>query len=189
MRVKQALILVGGKGTRLGALTASTPKPLLEIAPGLRFLDVLLEQFARQGFADIVLLAGHLGSQVEALYQGRSVGEANISVECEPAPAGTGGALVHAARRLDPWFLMANGDSLLDINLRALAARPPRGVGRIALHAVGDARRYGTVEVAGERILAFREKSCDGGGLINGGIYLLSRSVLDWVQVPCSIER
>src|SRR5262245_46486518 len=112
MRVKQALVLVGGKGTRLGALTAGTPKPLLEIAPGLRFLDVLLEQFARHGFTDIILLAGHLGAQVEALYQGRRVGESHVSVVCEPAPAGTGGALVHAAGRLDPWFLMANGDSL-----------------------------------------------------------------------------
>jgi D,D-heptose 1,7-bisphosphate phosphatase len=192
MRVKQALLLVGGKGARLGSLTAATPKPLLEIAPGLRFLDVLLDQFARHGFADIVLLAGHLGEQVEALYHGRRVREAKVEVMRESSPAGTGGALLHAADRLDPWFLMANGDSLFDINLRSLAAGSLTGFkGRLALRAVPDASRYGAVDLAGDRIVAFREKSPGGaeGALINGGIYLLSRSVLEAARVPCSIER
>ena len=192
MRVKQALLLVGGKGTRLGSLAAATPKPLLEIAPGLRFLDVLLDQFARHGFTDIVLLAGHLGEQVEALYQGRRVREATIDVVRETEPAGTGGALLQAADRLDPWFLMANGDSLFDINLRALAAGSLTGFkGRLALRAVPDASRYGAVDLAGDRIVAFREKSpgSSQGALINGGIYLLSRSVLEAARVPCSIER
>jgi D-glycero-D-manno-heptose 1,7-bisphosphate phosphatase len=192
-RVKQALLLVGGKGTRLGALTAATPKPLLEIAPGLRFLDVLLDEFARHGFTDIVLLASHLGEQVEALYQGRSVREAVVSVVREPEPAGTGGALLGAADRLDPWFMMANGDSLFDINLRALAAGPLSVfAGRLALHAASDAARYGEVELAGDRIVAFREKgegTAGAGGLINAGIYLLSRAVLDAARIPCSIER
>ena len=49
-RVKQALFLVGGRGTRLGALSANTPKPMQEIAPGVRFLDLILENAARMGF-------------------------------------------------------------------------------------------------------------------------------------------
>ncbi len=72
--VRQVVILVGGKGTRLGPLTAATPKPLLHVAPGMRFLDVLIDNVARQGFADIILLAGYLGDQVEALYQGAASG-------------------------------------------------------------------------------------------------------------------
>ena len=114
MRVKQALLLVGGRGTRLGALAASTPKPLLEVAPGLRFLDLLLDEVARQGFDEIILLAGHMGEQVEALYHGRTVRQAKVDVVREPEPAGTGGALWSARERLDPWFIMANGDSLFD---------------------------------------------------------------------------
>ena len=192
MRVRQALLLIGGKGTRLGAQTASTPKPLIEIAPGLRFLDVLLEQFARHAFVDIILLAGHLGEQAEALYQGRRVGEACVSVVREPAPAGTGGALSYAADRLDPWFAMANGDSLFDINLRALAAGPLSGfVGRLALRTVPSAARYGAVDVEGDRIAAFHEKSPGHGaaGLINAGVYLLSRAVLERVRIPSSLEH
>jgi D-glycero-D-manno-heptose 1,7-bisphosphate phosphatase len=133
-RIKQAVLLVGGRGTRLGSLTANVPKPLLQLAPGLRFLDVILDQFARHGFTDLLLLAGHLGDQVEAIYQGRSVHDASVRVIREPEPAGTAGALTFAAHLLDDWFLMANGDSFLDINLRALAQGPLDGLdGRLAL--------------------------------------------------------
>jgi D-glycero-D-manno-heptose 1,7-bisphosphate phosphatase len=190
-RVRQAVFLVGGKGTRLGALTASTPKPLIEIAPGLRFLDVLLEHTARHGFTDIILLAGHHGEQVQQAYHGRTVREATISVITEPAPAGTGGALLHAADRLAPWFLMANGDSYFEFNLRALATGLGGNLaGRMALRRVSDVSRYGMVEMAGDRIAAFREKTAvhGGAGLINAGVYLLSRNVLEHVAMPCSIE-
>jgi D-glycero-D-manno-heptose 1,7-bisphosphate phosphatase len=191
MRVKQALFLVGGRGTRLGSIAAATPKPLLEIAPGTRFLDVLLEQAARHGFTDIVLLAGHLGEQVEALYQGRRVHDAAVTVVREPAPAGTGGALAVARHKLDPWFLMANGDSLFDINLRQLTAGPLAGfVARLALREVPDASRFGLVTLAGDRIVAFSEKSAASAerGLVSAGIYLMNRSILDHVELPCSIE-
>jgi D,D-heptose 1,7-bisphosphate phosphatase len=191
VHVRQAIILVGGKGTRLGALTSSTPKPLLELAPGVRFLDLLLEQFARHGFTDIVLLAGHLGDQVEQLYAGRQVHDAAVRVVREPEPAGTGGALSYVAGTLAPWFVMANGDSYLDFNIRQLTRPPLESItGRLALRTVPDVGRYGAVELFGDRIVAFQEKRSNGGaGLINGGVYLLNRSVLEMIQGPCSIEH
>ncbi len=191
MAVRQAVFLVGGKGTRLGALTATTPKPLLPIAPDMLLLDLLLENTARQGFDDIVLLAGHLGERVRRLYHGRQIRNAAIRVICEPEPAGTGGALRHAAGILDQWFLLANGDSWFDINLRALTLAPPRNsLARIALRNMADTGRYGSVELHGARVTAFTEKSqAAGPGLINGGLYLLNRAVLDRIAGPCSIEQ
>jgi D,D-heptose 1,7-bisphosphate phosphatase len=192
MIVRQILFLVGGKGTRLGAVTANTPKPLLEIAPDIRFLDVLLQEAARFGFTDIILLAGHFGDQVQALYDGRMVGAARIRVIVEPSPAGTGGALAYARAFLDPWFMVANGDSFFQINLRAVAAIPGSGAfGRLALREVEDASRYGTVDLDGNQIKGFYEKdpSRTGRALINAGIYLLSRAVLDLIEPPCSIEQ
>ena len=192
IRVKQAAILVGGRGTRLGSIAAHTPKALLEIAPGLRFLDVVLDQAARYGFTEIVLLAGHLGDQVEALYQGGRVRDATVKVVREPEPAGTGGALTFAGDLLDRWFLMANGDSHFDINLRTLAIGPLTDfVGRLALREVPDVSRYGSVELAGDRVVAFREKSSEGSrsGLISSGVYLLNREILQHVRAPSSIER
>ncbi|MDO9076256.1 MAG: sugar phosphate nucleotidyltransferase, partial [Brevundimonas sp.] len=126
--IRQAVFLVGGKGTRLGELTRDVPKPLLEISPGVRFLDVLLEEAARHGFSDIVLLAGHLGESVQQIYDGRVMRNAKVRVIREPAPMGTGGALRYAAESLDPAFVMANGDSLFEFNLRALATPLKEGV-------------------------------------------------------------
>ena len=190
-RTRQALFLVGGRGTRLGALSADTPKPMQEIAPGVRFLDLLLENAARMGFNDIVLLAGHLGDKVEAAYQGRRIGEAQIRVIRESQPMGTGGALAQAADVLDETFVLLNGDSFFDINLRSLTAAPlPAGGGRLALRMVDDTARYGSVQLDGNRIKAFIEKNPDlnGPGLINGGIYYLDRAMVDRIAAPSSIE-
>ena len=190
-RVTQALFLVGGRGTRLGALSANTPKPMQEIAPGVRFLDLLLENAARMGFSDLVLLAGHLGDKVEEAYQGQRIGEATVRVVRESQPMGTGGALAQAADVLDERFIMLNGDSFFDINLRALTAAPlPEGGGRLALRMVDDTARYGSVKLDNAKIAAFIEKNPDltGPGLINGGIYYLDRAMVGRIEAPSSIE-
>lgn len=190
MRVKQAIFLVGGRGTRLGALSANTPKPMQEIAPGVRFLDVLLEHAARHGFTDIVLLAGHLGEQVEAAYHGKSIREAKVRVLREPEPMGTGGALKLFADVLDPSFILSNGDSFFDFNFRALTAAPLEGLARLALRRVDDVSRYGSVALADGCVIAFIEKNPanNGPGLINGGVYFLRRDIVDRLSAPCSLE-
>jgi D-glycero-D-manno-heptose 1,7-bisphosphate phosphatase len=131
--MRQAVILVGGRGTRLGVLAQHTPKPLIPIAGDKRFLDYLLEQFARHSIGEILLLAGHFGEQVEARYQGARVLGAQVSVIREPQPAGTAGALRYASDRLDSVFLMTNGDSLIDFNLLELPLTlAPEDVGALA---------------------------------------------------------
>jgi D-glycero-D-manno-heptose 1,7-bisphosphate phosphatase len=188
---RQVVVLVGGKGTRLGDLASATPKPMLEIAPGLRFLDVVLEHFARHGLTDIVLLAGHMGDQVEAAYQGARILDAGVRVLREPEPMGTAGALRHAAGVLDSWFVMSNGDSLFEFNVRALTRDlSEAGAGRIALRDVPDPGRYGAVVSHGEVVAEFLEKNpaLKGPMAVNGGVYCLSREVLDLIHGPSSIE-
>jgi D-glycero-D-manno-heptose 1,7-bisphosphate phosphatase len=191
--IRQACILVGGKGTRLGDLTRTVPKPLLEIAPDITFLDIVIAELARQGFTDVVLLAGHLGNVVRERYDGRGVGAARVRVLIEPEPRGTGGALTCARDLLAPRFLLLNGDSFFDINMCALAAEPLAAnvEGLLALRRVADPARYGTVELTGSRITGFREKNpaAIGPALINAGIYVLAASVADRIStLPCSIE-
>jgi D-glycero-D-manno-heptose 1,7-bisphosphate phosphatase len=191
MIVRQAVFLVGGKGTRLGALTEKIPKPLLEISPGVRFLDVVLEEAARHGFTDLVLLAGHLGDQVEAVYQHKTIYDARVSVVREDVPQGTGGALRFAADRLAPWFLMGNGDTLFQLNLRDFALPLGRdALARIALREVSDPSRYGSITLSGNRITRFNEKTPDlvVPSLVNGGLYMMSSKVLEHISGPCSIE-
>lgn len=178
--LRQAVFLAGGLGTRLGERTQTTPKPLLEVA-GRPFLDALLDEAARHGFTDILLLAGHFGDQVSARYDGRDWQGSRIRVLCEPEPRGTGGALRFALPHLAPAFLMANGDSFFDVNLRALATDVPHGGAAMALREVeGD--RYGRVRFDGERILSFHMPDEGMAGPINGGVYAISRSVAEAIQ-------
>jgi dTDP-glucose pyrophosphorylase len=192
--IRQAVILVGGKGTRLGAITRAVPKPMLPIAGDRPFVDYLLEMIERHGYRDIVLLAGHLGEALEAAYGGRRIGKAMVRVMREPVPLGTAGALTVAREALDPRFLLMNGDAFFDINLRALeqASQRSGATATLALRKVADAARYGRVIEEDGWVKAFLEKdlSRPGPGVINGGVYVLKREILDLVRdLPCSLEH
>ncbi len=189
--LKQALILVGGLGSRLGERTATVPKPLLEVG-GRPFLDYLLEEVARYGtFERILLLSGHLGNQVSERYDGKRWRSSKIKVVREPGPLGTGGALLNVRDLLDPVFLLLNGDSFFDINLLDLGAEPlgPQIIARMALKSEHAGERYGRVALDGDRVASFLPPSAASQGPINAGIYVLSRRLLDWLpQAPCSLE-
>jgi len=187
----QAAILVGGRGTRLGGLTDRCPKPLIEVG-GRPFLEWLIVNLARHGFTDILLLAGYRAEQLQA-YETRGA-DFGCRIRCivESHPAGTAGALLHACDALADQFLLLNGDSLLDINYLDLCTpelSSPNNLGAIALRRMADTGRYGRVALNGGRITAFAEKAAGGPGLINGGIYWLHKSVLEWIgATPASLE-
>jgi D,D-heptose 1,7-bisphosphate phosphatase len=193
--IQQAVILCGGRGARLGSLTARTPKPLLPIdeAP---FLDVLLFELGRHGLKLIVLLAGFEASQLVAYAQStvlKSHLDLEIEVMIEPEPAGTGGALWHARDLLDDSFLLLNGDSWFDINFLELGCRiadagPALGV--VALRSLADAARFGTVELADDRIVNFAERPTrPGAGLVSGGVYAFRNAMVDYLAPRCSLEH
>ena len=151
--VTQCAVLVGGLGTRLGALTATTPKPILPCG-GRPFLFWLLREFVRFGVTDFLLLTGHLSAEIEraaADIQAALPRPARITLSEEPIRAGTGGAVFHARDQLQDRFLLCNGDSLFDCNfanlLAAAATDRPDVIGRIVLRQLDDASRYGVVEI------------------------------------------
>ncbi len=194
--IRQCAVLVGGLGTRLGELTATTPKPMLTCGDR-PFLAWLLRELIRFGVEDVLLLTGYKSQAVEAaLPELRSALPKPIRITCatEPPGAGTGGALFHARDRLAERFLLCNGDSWLDFNLARLLADAARDsaevVGRMTLHRRDDASRYGVVRTDGDRVTAFRERPEPGqAGTINAGIYVFDRRVLDDVAPVCSLER
>src|SRR5207253_7636413 len=101
--IEQAVILCGGRGTRLGALTAELPKPLLPVdeAP---FLDLLLFELGRHGIRKILLLGGNAAAQIinyAAATPLKARFDLTVEVTVEPEPAGSGGALWHARHQLD----------------------------------------------------------------------------------------
>ena len=189
-RVRQAVLLVGGKGTRLGELTRATPKPLMPIGEGQVFLDLLIHNFARQGFDRILLLAGFAAEQIVSLYDGKTIWGATIEVIVEQEPLGTGGAVRSALDKLEPMFILANGDSYFDMNCRSLDAAmqaAPHMQGAMALRRVEEAGRYGSIHVDGNIVARFEEKVAHAGpGLINAGIYLLRREIIAAIPVGAS---
>lgn len=198
VNVKQAAILIGGKGTRLGDAVRSTPKPLLEVC-GRPFVEHVMLNLRRFGFDSFLLLAGYQADVVRERYSVNSAfaGELGGTVEVivEPSPLGTGGALAYARDQLQEEFLLLNGDSIFDFNYLDLSnctrpGEPGDWLGRVALLPVENATRYGFVDLDGPRIAAFREKpKTPESGLINSGVYWLRREALDLItETPCSLE-
>lgn len=187
---KQAVILVGGRGSRLEALTRQTPKPLLEVG-GQPFIVHLIAELARYGFEAFVLLVGPYQDSFKAALTGRMPAGTRLTLVPEPQPAGTAGALVYARDRLRPRFLLLNGDTIFDINYLALIGSPMPGSWcvRIALRRIGNSARYGTVLLDGHIVRKFSEKAVTGPGPINGGIYWMKRDIIDEIaKIPCSLE-
>ncbi len=191
----QCVILCGGLGSRLAELTKATPKPLLPIA-GTPFLEHLVAEVTRQGCRRILLLAAFESQQIREFAENSSMARhmgATIQVAVEPDRAGTGGALWHARQWLDDEFLMLNGDSWFDVPLVDLVtdlASAPSLVAAIALRALPDASRFGGVELDGHRVTAFHPRPTGSGpGLVNGGVYALRKTILDFITPNCSLEH
>ena len=148
----QCVILVGGLGTRLVEQTKTTPKPLLDVG-GAPFLETLFAEARRRGFDDFLLLAGHPSDALVSFLSERDIEmqfSCRVELSIEPAPLGTGGALIHALRQLEDDFLLLNGDTWFDFNWLDLITNARRDGARAALslRAIAGPDRYETVEKA-----------------------------------------
>ena len=190
--IRQAVILAGGLGTRLGALTEQQPKPLLPVG-GRPFLEWLLDNLSRQGVSNVVLAIGH-GADAFSEWLERLESPLEIETFIESEPLGTGGALPLMRGRLEQSFFLLNGDTLFDASLSRLgkALVDSGKLAAVALRRVPDTARYGRVTLDGTDVVGFAEKSAQknesGAGLINGGIYALRREAIDRLGTPSSIE-
>jgi NDP-sugar pyrophosphorylase family protein len=191
----KALLLVGGQGTRLRTVVPSAPKPLAPVGDR-PFLELLIQQLAGQGIRNLVLCTGYLADQIEREFgDGDSLGVA-IEYSKEPHALGTGGAVKFAERFLGavPDFLVMNGDSFLELDLRRIIRfhRGHGGLATLAVVPVENAGRYGTVHVDGDnRVTQFLEKTGDEApGLINAGVYVFSPAILEHIPAgPVSLEK
>lgn len=192
----QAVILVGGEGTRLRPLTSTVPKPVVPLVDR-PFIAYMLEWLNRHGVDDVVMSCGFLATAVRnVLGDGSAYGVRLRFVE-EPEPRGTAGALKYAEDMLDERFLMLNGDVLTDIDLTAQIAQHEEtgATGTLALVRVEDPSNYGLVHLHEDKsVREFVEKpSADqiDTRLISAGAYVLERSVLDLIAADqnVSIER
>jgi mannose-1-phosphate guanylyltransferase len=192
----QAVILVGGEGTRLRPLTSTVPKPVVPLVDR-PFIAYMLEWLTRHGVDDVIMSCGFLATAVRnVLGDGSGYGVRLRFVE-EPDPRGTAGALKYAERLLDERFVMLNGDVLTDLDLSAQIAQHEAtgAVATLGLVPVDDPSAYGLVRIDDDRaVREFVEKpSADQIDThnISAGAYVLERSILDLVPANqnVSIER
>lgn len=196
METKQvdAVILVGGKGTRLRPLTLSAPKPMLPTA-GLPFLTHLLSRIAAAGIEHVVLGTSYRAEVFEAEFGDGSALGLQIDYVTEEEPLGTGGGIANVAPALrHDTAMVFNGDVLSGSDLGELLAFHRSNAADVTLHLVrvGDPRAFGCVPTRDGRVTAFLEKTQDPPtDQINAGCYVFSREIID--RIPrgrdVSVER
>ncbi|HEX6115588.1 MAG TPA: NDP-sugar synthase [Solirubrobacterales bacterium] len=192
----QALVLVGGEGTRLRPLTRTAPKPVIPLVDR-PFIRYMIDWLARHGVDEVVLSIGFMAHGIRDGLGDEIPGGPRLVYVEEPDRRGTAGAIKYAEEHLDERFLALNGDVLTDLDLSALIDRHERSGAKatLALYPVDDPSAYGLVRRRSDgEITEFLEKP-DPAEIdtdeISAGAYVLERSVLDLVPEgeEFSIER
>lgn len=183
----KAVILAGGKGTRLRPLTVNTPKPVVPVA-NRPFLLYQLELLAAAGVSDVVLALSYQPEKIERVIGDGSKFGVSVGYMTEPSPLGTAGAYRFAMGDTGERAIVFNGDILTDIDVAALLEKHAASgaAATLTLVPVQDPSAYGLVESDGDgRVVRFLEKpsreviSSLASKTINAGIYVLEPSVLD----------
>lgn len=193
----EAIVLVGGQGTRLRPLTLTVPKPMLPAA-GVPLLEHQLARARAAGVRRLVLATSYQADVFEATFgDGGRLGF-DIAYVAEDEPLGTAGAIRNAAAALtsepDDPVLVLNGDIISGHDIAAQVAAHERARAAATLHLtrVRDPRRFGSVPTDEYgRVVAFVEKSSQPvSDQVNAGCYVFRRSVIDEIPAgrPVSVE-
>ncbi|MBI2658687.1 NTP transferase domain-containing protein [Candidatus Woesearchaeota archaeon] len=179
----KAVLLVGGRGTRLKPLTDKIPKAMLEVQ-NKTITEHLFDLLKKYGIRDVVLCVGYLKDKIKEHFgDGSKIGISINYVE-ENEPLGTAGPLKLAKKYLKDSFIASNGDELKNINIPRMFRLHKRknALATIALTTVEDPSHYGVARLDGSRILEFVEKpSNPPSNLINAGFYILEPEVIDMI--------
>jgi D-glycero-alpha-D-manno-heptose 1-phosphate guanylyltransferase len=182
------MILLGGFGSRLNGVLNDRPKALAE-TDGRPFLDIQLQWLVKQGVKEVILLAGHMSSQIISYIGNGSAWELNIQIVEKIKPLGTGGAVQNALNELqtNKEFLLLNGDSLTEISLVEFCSlqKDMTSAQFVVVHQ-SDARRFGTVKFDRDNnLIGFQEKvECSHRGWINAGIYYFPDNWFAGINLP-----
>jgi len=194
----EAVVLVGGQGTRLRPLTLSTPKPMLPAA-GVPFLTHQLARARAAGVTRAVLATSYRAEVFEEHFGDGASLAMHLDYVTEQEPMGTGGGIRNVADRLtsgpDEPVVVLNGDILSGHDLAAQVAAHRAAQAAVTLHLVhvADPRAFGSVPTGADgRVTAFVEKSPEPvSNQVNAGCYVFTRSVIDGIPAgrPVSVER
>jgi len=183
--IKEAIILAGGKGTRLQGVINDLPKPMALINKK-PFLAYLLDFLILNKVEKVVLSVGYKYEYIVDFFDD-NYKNLKISYAIESKPLGTGGGIVFASQFIENNnFFLLNGDSFFNINLKLFEEFQINNKFdfSIAVKPMRNFERYGTIELENNRILNFNEKKYCEYGLINTGIYLLDKIKIKLLNLP-----
>ena len=175
----EVIILAGGFGTRLQSIVKNVPKPMVDIN-GMPFLSFIMDYLVRHGVSKVLLSVGYKHEIIEN-YFGFRYKNIGIKYVFEAIPLGTGGAIREALKYVsDDNVIVLNGDTFFCLNLSEMYDfhREKSSNLTIAVKAMENCSRYGAVIIQNDRIVQFKEKSCNSFGYINGGIYIINSKVI-----------
>ena len=175
----EAIVLAGGKGTRLGALTEDTPKPLLKVGKK-PFLEYVLAFSKKERVSRVILATGYLHQEIQR-YFGAHYQKLLLTYTIEKELLGTGGAIKLALGQVHTnTVLVLNGDTFFPVPISELMSfhNTHSADITIALEPARDEFRYGRVVLEDSRITRFAEKDKAAGDYINAGVYVVSRDVV-----------
>lgn len=181
----QAILLAGGLGTRLRSVVNDRPKPMALI--GSRpFMEYVVHELSAHGIRDIIFAVGYKGSMVEEYFRDGSPFGVKVSYAYEEELLGTAGAIKNAGRLVtEDTFFVLNADTFYQMDYSRLCRvrEENRLDMALVLREVPDISRYGEAVLDGPMLAGFNEKSKEARpGTINGGVYLMSRALLD--EIP-----
>ncbi|WP_339914156.1 glucose-1-phosphate cytidylyltransferase [uncultured Brevundimonas sp.] len=200
----KAVILAGGKGTRIAEETVVRPKPMVEIG-GRPILWHIMKSYSHYGVNDFVICCGYLGHRIKEYFLTYSHQNADITVDlangqvsvhqsnAEPwritlVDTGpetlTGGRIRRVADyvRDEPFFCMTYGDGVCDVDIGATIDFHRRHGKSATVTATTPLARFGALEMNGDAVTHFVEKPHNEGGYINGGYFVLNANVLDLIE-------
>ena len=174
--IKEAIILAGGFGTRLRSVVSDQPKCMAPVN-GMPFLFYLIHFLRAGGIERFIFSVGYMHEQIEDYLQ-KEFAFLNYEISFEREPAGTGGGIKLAcAKCQERVVLVCNGDTLFEIDLRAVAKfhEAKNADCTLCLKPMQHFDRYGLVELdENDAVKSFKEKKFYTAGLINGGVYALN---------------
>jgi len=177
----KAVILAGGQGTRLKPITDYIPKPLIPInnTPILEWQIRYLKKF---GINDIIICTGYKTDQIENFLNKKDLG-VKVRFSIEKTPLGTGGALKKIAPLIkEKSFLVFNGDTITNINLKKMLAKTN------SIAAIELRTKFGIIETADGKVKKFSEKKEIANVWMNAGIYHLDKKILKDLPIKGNIE-
>ncbi len=183
---REAVVPAGGFGTRLRSVVSELPKPMAPVQ-GRPFLEFVLDELADQGLERAILAVGYKADLIRAHF-GEEYRSMQLVYSFEEEPLGTGGGILQAVSMADAESVFVlNGDTLFRVSLERLFNRFDLSSSLLtaALKEMHDFDRYGTVLVNDHGVITgFREKRPMATGLINGGVYLLSKQLFNLKPLP-----